>query len=345
LPAYRLSELAELVGGSVQGDPDRKIEAVRTLDTAGPQDLSFLTNPRYRRQSASSGAGALLVGRDDRELDKDLVVVDNPSLALGKVLDLFASEHPPSPGVHPTAIVSEDVEIASSASVGPYAVVGEQCSVGERAVFHAHVVVGRRCVIGPDVILHPRVVLYDGCEIRARSILHAGVVVGSDGFGYTLHQGNHVKLPHIGRVVVEEDVEIGANTTIDRGLVEETRIGSGSKIDNLVQVAHNVRLGQSCLLVSQVGISGSTRLGDGVVMAGQSGAAGHLELEDGVQVAGKSAVFKSVQAGEQVAGIPAVAAGRWRRQQALVQRIAELFRRLKTIESNLQRSDRDTNSE
>ena len=140
-------------------------------------------------------------------------------------------------------------------------------------------------------------------------------------------------------------MEIGANTTIDRGLVEETRIGSGSKTDNLVQVAHNVRLGQSCLLVSQVGISGSTRLGDGVVMAGQSGAAGHLELEDGVQVAGKSAVFKSVSAGEQVAGIPAVPARRWRRQQALVQRIAELFRRLKSIESTLQRRDRDNNSE
>ena len=203
------------------------------------------------------------------------------------------------------------------------------------AVLHSHVVVGRDCIVGAGAVLHPRVVLYDGVEVGARCILHAGVVLGSDGFGYAYHDGAHQKLRHVGRTVVEADVEIGANTTVDRALLEETRIGAGSKIDNLVQVGHNVRLGPGCVLVAQAGISGSTRLGAGVIMAGQSGLSGHLELGDGVRVAAKTAVFKSVPAGRTVAGIPAVDVADWRRQQALVRRLTELRRRLRELERRI----------
>ncbi|MGB6847460.1 MAG: UDP-3-O-(3-hydroxymyristoyl)glucosamine N-acyltransferase, partial [Thermoanaerobaculia bacterium] len=244
-----------------------------------------------------------------------------------------------------TAIIGDGADVAASASVGAYSVIGRDSQIGEGATLHSHVVIGNHCVVGRDAILYPRVVLYDLCEVGARSILHSGVVLGSDGFGYALHEGRHEKLPHIGKVVVEEDVEIGANTTVDRGLVDETRLGAGSKIDNLVQVAHNVRLGRGCILVSQSGLSGSTRLGNGVVMAGQSGAAGHLELGDGAQVAAKSAVFKSVPSGKTVAGIPAGDAAGWRRQQALTRRLAEMFRRLRALETKVMGAEQEDSSE
>lgn len=342
---YRLSEVAELVGGTVEGDPDREIDALRPLDTAGPRDLSFLTNPRYRRQAVESGAGALLVDPGCREIQKDLVIVEDPYFSLKTLLGLFEQRSEPAPGVHPTAIVEEGAEIATSASVGAYVVVGRDSRIGEGVTLHPHVVIGMKCTVGEDAILYPRVVLYDHCEVGDRCILHSGVVIGSDGFGYALHEGRHEKLPHIGRVVVEEDVEIGANTTVDRGLLDETRLGAGTKIDNLVQVAHNVRLGRGCILVSQSGLSGSTRLGNGVVMAGQSGAAGHLELGDGAQVAAKSAVFKSVPSGKTVAGIPAGDAAGWRRQQALTRRLAELFRRLRALESKIMGAEQEDTGE
>lgn len=342
---YRLSQVAELVGGTVKGNPDREIDSLRPLDTAGPRDLSFLTSSRYRRQAAESGAGALLVDPGSRKIDKDLVIVEDPYFSLATLLDFFEQKDEPEPGIHPTAIIEDGADVAASASVGAFSVIGRDSRIGEGAILHSHVVIGKQCAVGRDALLYPRVVLYDHCEVGARSILHSGVVLGSDGFGYALHEGRHQKLPHIGKVVVEEDVEIGANTTVDRGLLDETRLGAGSKIDNLVQVAHNVRLGRGCILVSQCGLSGSTRLGNGVVMAGQSGAAGHLELGDGAQVAAKSAVFKSVPSGKTVAGIPAGDAAAWRRQQALTRRLAELFRRLRALEEKTMGAEQENSNE
>ena len=330
-----LAELASLVEGRVEGDPDRIVEGISTLERAGERDLSFVT-PAYREQVAESRAGALLVGEELAGLERDLLVAPDPRYALARILELL---HPPAAtlgGIHPTAVVDESATIDASASVGAFAVVGAGSTVAARATLKPHVVVGRRCSIGEDATLYPQVVLYDGCDIGARSILHAGVVLGCDGYGFATHEGEHVKLRHVGRTVVEADVEIGANCAIDRALLTETRIGEGTKIDNLVQVGHNAQVGRGCLLVSQVGISGSTTLGDGVVMAGQSGVAGHLELGDGSRVAAKSAVFKSVPAGRTVAGIPAVDAGHWKRTQALVNRLADLRRRLLRIERRVE---------
>jgi len=330
--AQRLGELAALVGGEVRGDPQRRIEGVRALAAAGPEHLSFVTHPKYREAAARSRAGALLVGPGAELAGRDLLLSADPPWALARILAVLHPVPGPGPGIHPSAVIGEGCEIHSSAHVGPLAVVGEGSRLDEGAVVHAHAVVGRGCRVGARSVVHPQVVLYDRTELGRDCIVHSGAVLGSDGFGYATHDGEHVKVPQLGRVVVEDGVEIGANTTIDRATLEETRLGAGSKIDNLVQVGHNVRLGKGCILVSQVGIAGSTTLGDHVVMAGQSGVAGHLTMGSGARISAKSAVFADVPEGAQMAGIPAVPAAKWRRQQALAGRLGELRRRLRELE-------------
>ena len=337
--AFTLGELAALVEGRVRGNPERRVEAIRSLAAAGPGDLSILTSAVYREEARASRAGALLVGREEDGLAQDLLVCPDPAWALGELLRRFHPPPPAEPGAHPTAVVAASAQVDPTATLGPHVVVGDGSRVEARAVLHAGVVVGRSCRVGPDSVLHPRVVLYDGTELGARVVVHAGAVLGADGFGYAAHGGALVKVPQVGRVVIEDDVEIGANSAVDRATLEETRIGAGSKLDNLVQVGHNVRLGRGCVLCGQAGIAGSTRLGDGVVLAGQSGVSGHIELGDGVQVAAKSAVLQSVPAGSKVAGIPAVALGEWRRQASRLARLGELFRRVRRMESGAGREE------
>ena len=342
---YRLSQLAELVGGRIDGDPDRSIEGIATLEVAGSQHLSFVTNPRYRAEAAASGAGAILAEHPLEGVDKDFLLAPNPYHALAQIMGVVYPRQRLAPGVHETAIVEDRAEIDPGAAVGPYVVVGTGATIGPGVELHSHVVIGRGCVIGRDSILYPRVVLYDGTLVGERCILHSGVVLGSDGFGYALYENTHVKLEHAGRVVLEDDVEVGANTTVDRALIDETRIGAGAKIDNLVQVAHNVRIGRRCLLISQSGIAGSSLLGDGVILAGQAGVAGHLKLGDGVQVAAKSAVFKSVAAGRKVGGIPAGDFTAWGRQQAMLARLGEMKKRLEQLEQQVSAAEKGDESE
>jgi UDP-3-O-[3-hydroxymyristoyl] glucosamine N-acyltransferase len=341
--AHRLAELAELVGGRVEGDPECSIEALRTLEAAGPGDLSFLNHARYRDQAVESRAGALLVGSglvasamgDLRGADRPLLIVDDPSYALALLLSRLHPDEAPEPGVHSTAVMDPGAFVDPTAHVGPYAVIGAGSSVGPRAAVHAHVVIGKRCAVGEGAVLHPHAVLYDGTEVGAGSIVHAGVVLGADGFGYATHGGVHHKVPQIGRVVLEEGVEVGANTTIDRATLGETRIGQGTKIDNLVQVGHNVQVGRHCILCGQSGIAGSTELGSYVVLAGQAGVSGHIKLGDGVQVAAKSAALSSVEPRTKVAGIPAVELRKWRRQAVLIARLEEMSRRVRALEKRL----------
>jgi UDP-3-O-[3-hydroxymyristoyl] glucosamine N-acyltransferase len=343
--AYRLADLALRVGGQVEGDPERAVESIQTLEAAGPRDLSFLNHARYRKQAAASGAGALLVtpalAALARETPKgeprrDLLLVDDPALALARLLDLFHPRPVRTPGVHPTAVVEEGASVDPTAQVGPYAVIGAGSRIAAGAAVGAHAVLGRGCRVGDRAVLHPHVVLYDDTEVGEGSEIHAGVVLGSDGFGYATHRGVHHKVPQVGRVVVEAEVEVGANTTIDRATLGETRVGAGTKIDNLVQVGHNVRIGRASILCGQAGIAGSTQLGDGVVLAGQAGVGGHLTLGDRVQVAAKSAALSSVEPGLTVAGIPAIEMGKWRREVVLrgrlEKRLAEINRRLAELE-------------
>ncbi|HEX2253459.1 MAG TPA: UDP-3-O-(3-hydroxymyristoyl)glucosamine N-acyltransferase [Thermoanaerobaculia bacterium] len=338
---WRLAELAERAGGEVRGDGDRPIAGIRALPDAGPEHLSLLTAARHRAAARDSRAGALLVAPGAEGWltggleDRDLLVAAHPTLALTRLLPLFHPPERPAAGVHATAVVGEGCAIDPSAHVGPYAVIGDGSRLGAGAVVGALAVVGRRCVVGEGARLHPHVVLYDDCEVGPRAELHSGVVLGADGFGYAHAGGVHHKVPQVGRAVVEADVEVGANSTIDRGALGETRIGAGSKIDNLVQVGHNVRVGRSAILCGQSGVAGSTVLGDGVVLAGQAGVGGHLEVGDRVTVAASSALLQPVPPGSTVAGTPAMEIGAWRRQVVTLGRLEEMRRRLASLEKRL----------
>lgn len=340
-PTFRLGELAETVGGEVRGESEREISGIRHLDHAGPGDLSFFTRAAYRDQLAASHAGALLVPAALAEIDeirkRDRVVAAEPSLALAKLIALFHPRRPPAPGIHPSAVVGEGCRIDETAHVDPYAVVGDGSRIGKRAVLHSHVVVGRDCRIGAGAELHPHVVLYDRTEIGERTILHAGVVLGADGFGYATVGGEHVKVPQVGRTVIGSEVEIGALSAIDRAVLEATRVGEGSKLDNLVQVGHNVEIGRRCILSGQAGVAGSARLGNYVVVAGQSGIAGHIEIGDGAQIAAKSAALQSIEGGRKVGGIPAFDLAKWRRAITALPRLGELMRRIRALEKRLDR--------
>ncbi len=332
---WTLGELAERVGGEVQGSPARQVDGVRTLSEAGATHLSFLTSAKYLGQASGSAAGAILVDRAVDLAGRDLLRCAHPQLALATILRLFHPVAAQPPGIHSTAVVGEDCRLAESVTLGPFVVLGRDVAIAAGTVLHPHVVVGDGCRIGAHVVLHPHVVLYPGVLIGDGVEIHAGTVVGSDGFGYATVGGVHHKIPQVGRVEIGPNVEIGALTAIDRALLGSTSIGAGTKIDNLVQVGHNVVVGERSILCGQAGVAGSARLGAGVVLAGQAGVAGHLEVGDGAQVAAKSAALTPVPAGGAVAGIPAGPIAGWRRQQALVRRLPEIWQRLRALERRM----------
>jgi UDP-3-O-[3-hydroxymyristoyl] glucosamine N-acyltransferase len=329
---WRLADLASAVGGRVLGDPERALSGVATLEEAGPDDLSFLTNPRYRDAAERSRAGAILVGPGSELTGRDLLEAAEPYLALAEILDRMHPEPRPVPGVSPDARVAPDVRLGRDVAVGPFAVVGSGAVLGDGAIVGAGFVVGEACTVGEGTRLFPRAVLYPGTAVGARCVIHSGAVLGGDGFGFATSKGVHRKVPQIGRVVIEDDVEIGANTTIDRGAIGDTRIGAGTKIDNLVMIAHGVVIGPGGLLAAQSGIAGSTRIGHHAMFGGQSGAVGHLKLGDRAVVAAKAAVFGDVDDGTFVAGIPAVDHRAWKKSQALVKALPELRTRLRELE-------------
>ncbi|MDX1645165.1 MAG: UDP-3-O-(3-hydroxymyristoyl)glucosamine N-acyltransferase, partial [Thermoanaerobaculia bacterium] len=333
--SHRLGELAELVGGTVVGDAELEIEGLNTLEEAGPRELSFLTNPRYLERARTSRAAALVVSPGLEGLDRARLEVENPYLAVARILTELHPPRRPQPGVHPTAELDDSVELGADVSVGAFCSIGAGSSIGEGTVVHPHVVVGTECRIGAGCVVHPLVSIYDGTILGRNVIVHSGVVLGADGFGYAQSDRGHVKIPQVGRVVVEDEVEIGANSTVDRAMLRETRVGRGSKIDNLVMVAHNVEIGERCLLIAQVGVAGSARLGDDVVLAGQVGVVGHMDVGDGVQVASKSAIMKPAEAGAELAGVPAIDSMEWRRQLVRLGRLGDLEKRVKALEREL----------
>lgn len=333
MPSYTLKEIAERVAGRLEGDPGRRLTGVQPLDAAGPDDLSFLAHPRYRAAAAASRAGALLVRSEGRVEGRDLVLVDSPYTALATVMELFFPRVTPAPGVSPDAVVAPGAALGRDVFIGPLVVVGDGCRIGDRVVLMPGVVLGERVTVGAGAVLHPRVVVYPGCVIGARVVIHAGAVIGSDGFGFGEEEGGRAKIPQVGIVRVGDDVEIGAGTTIDRATFGETVIGRGSRLDNLVQVGHNVVIGEGSVIVAQSGIAGSTRLGRSVIMAGQSGAAGHLSLGDGAIVGAKSAALADVAAGAFVIGHPAIDHREWKRAQAAWRRLPDLLRRVQRLES------------
>ncbi len=317
------------------GDPEREIRGVSTLEGAGPHEIAFLTNPRYRGEALRTRAAAVLVGPGASVPGHDLLEVAEPYLALAEILELFHPPRPRRPGVSPDARIGDAVRLGEGIEVGPFAILEMGVTVGPQAVIGAGCVLGEGSFVGADTVLFPRVVLYPGTQIGARCLIHSGVVLGSDGFGFATSAGSHRKIPQVGRVVVEDDVEIGANSAVDRGAVGDTIIGRGTKIDDLVMVAHGVRVGPDCLLVAQSGVAGSAALGRRVILAGQSGVAGHLNVGEATIVAAKSALFEDVPAGSFVAGIPAVDHRAWKRAVAAIRNLDKLRREVRTLRRRL----------
>jgi UDP-3-O-[3-hydroxymyristoyl] glucosamine N-acyltransferase len=322
---FRLGDLAARVGASLQGDPERVVRDVAPLDQAGPDDLSFLDNRKYVESFAASRAGAAIVQpalANRAPEGMALLLCGQPYKAYAQAARLFYPEPRARPGAPASAVIH------------PTARLGEDCAIGANVVIEERVEIGRRCRVGPNTVIAAGVVIGDDVEIGAnvtlshcyigsRVKIYPGVRIGQDGFGFAPDPAGHVKVPQLGRVIVEDDVEIGANTTIDRGAGPDTVIGAGTMIDNLVQIGHNVTIGRGCVLVAQVGISGSTRLGDFVMLGGQVGLAGHLSIGSGARVAAKSGVMRDIPAGATFCGSPAVPINEFFRQVAALQRLAK----------------------
>ena len=331
-----LAEVAALVQGRLEGPAELVVSGLQGLSEAGPGDISFLANPRYAKLLPGCRAGVVLVA-EDQEVPEHLAVirVADPYLAYARLL-AKACQRPYRPlGVSPQAVVDPSARLGADVSIHPLAYVGPGAEVGDRVVLHPGVSLGAGVKVGDDSVLHAKVSVYHDCTIGKRCIIHAGTVIGSDGFGFAPDGDKYCKIPQVGTVRIDDDVELGALNAVDRAATGVTWIQSGVKTDNLVQIAHNCVIGQDTLLVSQVGISGSTRLGRHVVLGGQVGVAGHLTLGDGVQVAAKSGIAKSVPPGEVISGVPAMPHRLWLRTRQLIRKLPELFKRVKDLERRL----------
>lgn len=342
--ALELERAAELCGGRVEG-PTRAVavSGVAPIGSAGEADLGMLASARYLDAAAGSGAGAFLVASslvDRVPDDRPRIVVDDVHAALVPLLGHWFPEVAPRPGVHPTAVLGRGVSLGEDVSIAAYAVVEDGATLGARVQVGAHAVVGRGASVGDDSVLHPHVVLYPGAEIGRRVILHAGARVGVDGFGYAWVDGGHRKVPQVGRCVLEDDVEIGANATVDRGSLGETRVLRGTKLDNLVHLAHNVRIGPHAAAAALVGIAGSTSVGAGVLFAGQAGIVGHLEIGDGAKIGAAAKVWGDVPPGETWLGDPARPQREYLRARAQLERLPKLVARVKALEDVLERLGR-----
>jgi UDP-3-O-[3-hydroxymyristoyl] glucosamine N-acyltransferase len=332
---YTAAEIAKLLGGELLGDASLVLRGFAPADRAQPGDLTFAENESYFARAEQSAASAIIIDGPAIASRKTLIRVPNARVAFAKVLPLFFPEPAFAAGIHPTAIVPASAQIDPSAHIGPYCIVGEKVRIGPRSVLQGLNHVGADCLLGEDVNLFPNVTLYARTEVGNRVRIHSGTVVGSDGFGYVLDNGVHRKVPQIGNVIICDDVELGANVTVDRGALGPTIVGTGTKVDNLVQIAHNVTLGEHCIIVSQAGIAGSTKLGNYVILGGQVGLAGHLKIGNRVSVAAQSGVMNNIPDGEKWIWTPAQPDRQAKRQMIALQQLPELFRRVKDLEKKL----------
>jgi UDP-3-O-[3-hydroxymyristoyl] glucosamine N-acyltransferase len=331
MPAWSLGELARLVGGDLEGDPGLPIRGFASLESAGPGDLSFVAAAGHLAAARGSAAAALIAPAGLDLGGRPAIRVPQPYAAVATVLGLFFPQPAAPPGAHPTAHLAEGARVAPDASVGPFAVVAEGATVAARAVLHAHVFVGPGCQVGEESVLHPHVVLRQDVHLGRRVVVHPGTVLGADGFGYVFDGRAHRKIPQVGRVVVEDDVEIGANVAIDRATLGATVIGRGTKIDNLVQIGHNTVVGAGAIIVAQVGIAGSCRIGRHVVLGGQTGIADHVSVGDGAQIGSQSGVHRDVAAGARQIGTPAMPAEEGLRAMVALARLPGLLRTVRTL--------------
>ena len=335
-----LADIAALLGVPAPAGAERRITGVETLSEAGPEELSFVTSDAYADQLAATRAAAVIMGRKLRvtpPADKTMLVVDDPDLAVAKVLELFAPPVPRPPvGIDPAAKVAASASLAPDVAVAASAFVGERVRIGARTVLHPGVYVGDDTLIGEDCVLFPNVVVRERITIGSRVVIHAGSVLGSDGFGYRWEGSRHAKVPQIGTVVVEDDVEIGSCVCVDRAKFAATRIGRGTKIDNLVQIAHNVQVGPHCIIVANVGIAGSARLGTGVALGGQVAVRDHVTVGDGAMVAATSAIAEDVPPKSFMSGTPALPHRQSLREQAALRRLPDLVIQVRKLQEEVE---------
>jgi UDP-3-O-[3-hydroxymyristoyl] glucosamine N-acyltransferase len=331
----KLRELAERLGCELLGDGGAEIRGVAGLEQAGPGDLAFLANPKYAAQLAGTKASAVVVA-PGQEAPVPRLVAKNPYLAFARAVGLLCPPARPDAGIDPAARVDPTAVLGAEVHVGAFAVVGPRARVGARTVLRPHVVLYEDVSVGEDCLLHSGVQVRERCRIGDRVVVQNGAVIGGDGFGFARDDdGRYHKFPQIGSVVIEDDVEIGALTAIDRAALGETRIGRGTKLDNLVQVGHSVRIGRDSVLAGQVGIAGSTTVGDRVTLAGQVGVAGHLTIGDGVVATAQTGIPSSIEGGKVVSGYPAIDNRAWLRSSAVFAKLPELQRRVRELEARL----------
>ena len=343
-----LGELARRLDCAVEGDAAIEIRRVAKIEEAGPGDLTFLANPKYASKLADTKASAVIMNGEAKTSPQGMapcavIRSASPYLTFARAAQVLSPDKPPVAGIHPLASVAADAAIDPTATVSAFAVIGSGARVGARTVVHAHAVISDGAAVGADCIVHAHVSIRERCTLGDRVILQNGAVVGSDGYGFAQRaDGSHEKIPQTAPVVIEDDVEIGANTTIDRPAVGETRIKAGTKIDNLVQIGHGVVLGRHVLLAAQVGIAGSTVIGDHVVFGGQVGVGGHLTIGDRAKAVGQSGITNSVDADTFVSGYPAIENSEWRRSSAVFRKLPEMRKQLRALEERLRALEETT---
>lgn len=333
-----LGEIARRLEGELtEGHEDLRVSAVAGLKDAAPGDISFLAHRRYLKELETTRASAVVLPGDIQFDRLPSIKVENPYYAFAQLLHIFHDLPFQPRGVDERAVIGRDVRIGRDVTIYPYVYLEDGVSVGDRVTIYPWTFIGEGSGIGDGSIIYPGVTIREGCQIGCRVIIHGGAVIGSDGFGFVTHQGVHHKIPQVGGVIIEDDVEIGANTTIDRGTVGNTIVRRGTKIDNLVQIAHNVTVGEDCIFAAQVGIAGSTQIGRYVTLAGQAGVTGHIHVGDRVTVAGKGGVTKDAKDGQTLSGMPAIPHREWLRAMAVFKDLPELRRRLAELTEKIER--------
>jgi len=339
-----LAVLAKAAGGTVRGPATLRVGGVNTVSEAREDEITWVSEDRFGKELETSRAGAVIVPSAFGATPMPAVLCEDPQLGVLRILELFAPSVPRPPvGVDSTARIAETAAIGQGAAIGPYVMVGERAHLGRNCVLHAHVCIGADTSIGDDCALWPGVVIRERCQLGDRVIIHSNAVIGTDGFGYHFAEGRHQKIPQIGTVRIEDDVEIGANSCVDRAKFGTTVVGAGTKIDNLVMVAHNVHIGSHCILAGQVGLSGSVKLGHYVMLGGQVGVADHLVLQDRVRAAAQSGLTKNVPAGQVIGGTPATEHRAWLREQVQLRRLPELDATVKGLIQRIERLESAAN--
>ena len=332
----KLAELAARLDCRLEGDGDVEVTRVAGIQDARPGDVTFLANSKYEKALATTAASAVIASDDVPSAPCAMLRARDPYLAFARAVRLFTPEDRPEPGIHGVAVIASTAVLGAEISIGPFVAIGDGAVIGDRTIVYPNVTVGRDARIGSDCVIHSNVSIRERVTIGDRVVLQNGVVVGGDGYGFVRRgDGTHEKIPQVATVVIEDDVELGANTTVDRPAVGETRIRTGTKIDNLVQIGHGVTVGRNVLMAAQVGIAGSTTIEDDVMFGGQVGVGGHLTIGRGAIAVGQSGVTNSLDPGAMVAGYPAVDSREWRRASVLFRRLPELKRRIEALEQRL----------